>query len=79
MPGRHPAPADRARDTKGRGMICALCDQGIVPGQPFTTHTVHSGSGAAPDTRHHDTCPRSPAAPNGGPGCLECAFAGLAA
>ncbi|GAA4999425.1 hypothetical protein [Streptomyces siamensis] len=38
-------------------MICARCDQPILPGQPSTTYPVDSGSAAGADvTVHAELC-----------------------
>lgn len=41
-------------------MTCARCDKAIRPGQPYTTHPIDAGSGAAPDVHLHSDCRPDP-------------------
>ncbi|MFJ2443462.1 MULTISPECIES: hypothetical protein [unclassified Streptomyces] len=34
-------------------MLCAHCDHQILPGQPYTTDTVETGTGVTPDVHRH--------------------------
>ena len=38
-------------------MLCARCDRPILPGQPYSTHTVHGASAAGALVRLHVLCP----------------------
>ncbi|MFJ2115259.1 hypothetical protein ACIOEX_25740 [Streptomyces sp. NPDC087850] len=43
-------------------MLCAHCDHQILPGQPYTTDTVETGTGVAPDVHRHLACRQDPGA-----------------